>query len=122
VNTIRMTSITVATAAAAPKSNPVYASLKGQQRQDGGRQAGPPWVRMIIKSGAFHQADHPQDHRGDDDRGKQRQGDAPEAVPRVGAVNFGGLVQLLRHALQAGQQEQREKREVLPQIDDQDCA
>ena len=51
--------------------------------------------------------DQLDDQQKEEGRRQQGQGDAPEALPAVGAVELGGLVQMGRDVLQAGQVDHR---------------
>ena len=57
--------------------------------------------------------DRRQDRDDREDRFEHRHGDAPEPPPRAGAVDGGGLVELLGHRQQAGQHGHRDEREAV---------
>src|SRR5574341_563512 len=82
------------------------------------RRARPPARHHVDDVEVVDRPDEGQQDGDDHDVLQPRQGDVPEAVPRAGAVDRGGVVELQRDALHAREVAHAEEREASPPVRD----
>ena len=82
--------------------------------------AGPPPRHHIDDLEVGECLNHREQHHDHGHGQQQRPGDVPEPLPRLGAVDGGGLVEFGTDGLQAGEQADGEERHPAPDVDDDD--
>ncbi|GCC47143.1 hypothetical protein chiPu_0031383, partial [Chiloscyllium punctatum] len=88
-----------------------------ERRQHMGEVGRPAAGEQIDAVEVAERPDHREQRAGDVERLHRRPGDVAEFLPPIGAVDVGGLIQVVRDGEPPGQKDQRPERQRLPDVD-----